>query len=71
VTEPHNPDAAFYARTGHCGLCGQPGEFCLCWASRPCGCRELHEMGSGRRVDPLEVFADPAGLVQGDQGDLW
>lgn len=66
MTEPHNPDAAWFARTGHCGRCGQPGRFCLC--RDPCGCRELHEVGAGIGVDPVDVFAiqsDP------DQGELW
>jgi hypothetical protein len=68
VTEPHNPDAAWFARTGHCGLCGQPGDFCLCTPRNLCGCRELHPVGTGRTTDPVELYADPLDL---DQGELW
>lgn len=48
---------AWFERTGHCGGCGQPGSFCQCTPRNPCGCRELHPMGSGIDVDPAEVYA--------------
>lgn len=53
---------AWYARTGHCGACGEPGVFCLC--RTPCGCAELHECGSGLVSDPLKVFAEAAPIDQ-------
>lgn len=46
----------WYARTGHCAACGQPGEWCLCTA--PCGCAHLHPVGSGIGRDPAVVYAD-------------
>lgn len=55
----------WYARTGHCWGCGQPGSYCLCPESRPCPCRELHPMGSGLAPDALDAFTDrPAGEDQ-------
>lgn len=48
----------WFADTGHCGLCGQPGRWCQCTPRNPCGCAALHEMGSGIGADPLETFAD-------------
>lgn len=60
-------DRAWFTRSGHCGGCGQPGDFCLCTPRNPCGCRELHPMGSGLDADPLTVFATP---VSDDQQEL-
>lgn len=50
----------WFERTGHCGGCGQPGEFCLCAPARSCACRDLHPMGSGIKAAAVEVFADAA-----------
>lgn len=59
-------DRDFYLRTQHCGACGQPGTYCLC--TEPCGCHELHEVGSGVGVDPVAVFAQPR---NDDQSELF
>lgn len=61
--------AEWFARTGHCFSCGQPGSYCQCTERRPCGCRGLHLMGSGLEADPLDVFAEST--VSDEQGDLW
>jgi hypothetical protein len=58
----------WFERTGHCGGCGQPGAYCLCTDARPCGCRHLHAMGSGRDADPIELFAVP---IDDNQGELF
>jgi hypothetical protein len=47
---------AFYARTEHCGACGQPGTYCVC--TSPCGCADLHPLGAGLTLDALEQFAE-------------
>lgn len=52
-------DLDWFDRTGHCGGCGQPGNFCQCNPRLPCGCRDLHPMGSGIDADPLATFAEP------------
>jgi hypothetical protein len=57
----------YCTRTGHCGACGQPGNFCLC--GTPCGCQELHEVGSGRTADAAEVFSDVP-VIDG-QGEMF
>lgn len=62
-------DVAWFQRTGHCGGCGQPAQFCLCTDRTPCGCRTLHTMGSGIAADPLDVFAAPE--VPVDQQELF
>lgn len=49
-------DRAWFERTGHCGQCGQPGTYCTCTDRRPCGCRDLHVMGSGLGADALDQF---------------
>ena len=65
-----NPDpAVYYTQTGHCYGCGAPGTFCQCRDSAPCGCRHLHDMGSGLAADPTVVFA--AEPVPDDQGELF
>lgn len=69
VREKMSADVAWFERTGHCGGCGQPAEFCLCNRNAPCGCRDLHTMGSGIAADPLEVFAAPE--VSADQQELF
>jgi hypothetical protein len=52
------PDhVAWFKRTGHCGQCGNPGNYCTCPPTKPCQCHELHEMGSGLTPDALEQFA--------------
>lgn len=48
----------WYRKSGHCGGCGQPGEFCLCRETKPCACRRYHPMGSGLKAHPAEVFAE-------------
>jgi hypothetical protein len=55
---------AWFRRTGHCHGCGQPGVYCLCPPSLPCGCRDLHDMGSGITADPADVFAEPVADTQ-------
>lgn len=67
VREVRPDDVVWFQRTGHCGGCGQPGDFCLCTDRSPCGCRELHPMGSGRAADPAAVFA----VADADQDSLW
>lgn len=49
--------AEWFTRTQHCHGCGQPGNFCLCTTRRPCGCRDLHQMGSGIDANAPDVFA--------------
>jgi hypothetical protein len=71
-TERHYRDVAWFGATGHCGGCGQPGVFCLCTETAPCGCRDLHEMGSGRVEGALDQFADrPPVTVSDDQQELF
>lgn len=52
------PAVEWFTRTGHCHGCGQPGNFCLCRDSEPCGCRAYHPMGSGREPDALGQFVE-------------
>lgn len=54
----HVEHSEWFTRTGHCGGCGQPGDWCQCHEKAPCGCRELHVMGAGIGRDPAEMFAD-------------
>lgn len=56
-------DVDWYRRTQHCGRCGQPDGYCLCRDSAPCGCRELHRMGSGLQPDALETFAEAVEML--------
>jgi len=65
----HRQEQDWYRSTGHCGYCGQPGVFCLCTDREPCGCRELHLMGSGLLAAALEQFAEHA--VSPDQAELF
>lgn len=59
-------DVEWFERTEHCGGCGNPGDYCTCTQTTPCGCRGLHQMGSGREPDALERFAEvPASAEQG------
>jgi hypothetical protein len=58
----------WYRDTGHCGVCGQPGVFCLC--RKPCACADLHECGSGLAADVVDVFSE-APPVSADQGELF
>lgn len=62
-------DVEWFERTGHCGNCGNPGEFCTCHAKDPCACRHMHRMGSAREPGALEAFADAA--PSADQEVLW
>lgn len=63
-------DIDWYQRTGHCGACGCPGDWCQC--PRPCGCRDLHPVGSGIGRDPAVVFAEVGPVEVGsDQGALF
>jgi hypothetical protein len=57
-------DAAWFERTAHCGRCGQPGAYCTCTAGSPCGCRELHLMGSAREPAAIATFAEPVAVDQ-------
>jgi hypothetical protein len=62
----------WFERTGSCGGCGQPGTWCQCAERRPCRCRDLHVMGSGIGVDPLDVFAAGGPVpVSDEQGELF
>lgn len=58
-------DIAWHAKTGHCGGCGQPGDWCQCTPRAPCGCHDLHPMGSGIGRDPLDLFTDQPPAEQG------
>lgn len=51
---------AWFIKTGHCGQCGQPGNYCTCSTAirDRCGCHELHPVGSGLHDDALNQFAD-------------
>jgi hypothetical protein len=53
-------DSDWFAATGHCGKCGQPGDYCLCTPRQPCGCSDRHAMGSGLVPDAIEKFAEVA-----------
>jgi hypothetical protein len=59
----------FFRRTGHCGQCGGPGVYCTCTPGKPCGCQGLHEMGSARLPDALDVFMPEVASV--DQETMW
>ena len=65
-------DSEWFAATGHCGHCGDPGDYCTCTATDPCGCRDLHVMGSARVKGALEAFQlGLDGAVSDDQGELF
>lgn len=59
---------AWFRRTGHCHGCGNPGAYCTCTRNQPCGCSELHEMGSARLPDALDQFTPPVSV---DQEAMW
>lgn len=40
----------FYARTQHCGLCGQPDGYCTTCNGR-CGCADMHPAADPDAVD--------------------
>ena len=72
------PADAFYRRTGHCGVCGNPGTYCTC--RKPCGCAALHEVGSAYRPGALAAFIEtidaidfppPPMVVGDDQPELF
>lgn len=58
-SQTEHRDVEWFNRTGHCGKCGQPGNYCRCTWSARCGCRTLHVMGSGLDADAIERFAEP------------
>jgi hypothetical protein len=62
-------DSEWFERTGHCGRCGNPGEYCTCTKGNPCGCADLHDMGSARLPAALEAFMPV--IVTIDQPDLF
>lgn len=62
-------DIEWFNRTGHCGRCGNPGVYCTCSESSPCGCRGLHDMGSARLPDALEQFMPD--IIHVDQENLF
>lgn len=64
---PDPGDIDWYNRTGHCGACGQPGSYCKC--RTPCGCRDLHDVGSGLLPDALEQFMPT--IVSSEQEELF
>lgn len=45
----------WFRRTGHCGQCGNPGTYCTCTYTAPCGCAQLHEVGSAGDLGPFIV----------------
>jgi len=55
---------AYYRRTEHCAHCGEPGDFCMCRPPDPCGCRDLHPMGSGLAPDAVQAFAESTSADQ-------
>lgn len=59
----------WFAKTGHCGGCGQPGDYCSCTEAEPCACRDLHPMGSALRDGALDVFAH--GSCEGQEELSW
>lgn len=65
--QPHDPQIAWFLDTAHCGNCGQPGDYCLCTPRNPCGCRDLHPLGSGLQDGALDRFIE----VSDDQEGLW
>lgn len=76
MTAPPSTDhVAYYKATGHCGQCGNPGGYCTCWPNRPCGCKELHPIGSARDPDALAAFRqnpdDAPPVIQPDQQGLF
>jgi hypothetical protein len=48
------PASNYYARTGHCQQCGDPGFYCTC--RTPCPCAALHPVGSAYREGALAAF---------------
>lgn len=65
--EATTSDAEWFERTGHCGRCGNPGNYCTCTDRDPCGCKHLHEVGTARRPDAINAFATP----DETQEELW
>lgn len=63
---------AWFERTGHCGGCGNPGNYCTCTTANPCGCRALHPMSSANREDALAQFSDaPPSIISDEQEALF
>lgn len=60
---------AWFQRTRHCGGCGQPGNYCRC--TTPCGCHELHQVGSGLIPEALQAFATTEAAPPAEQGALF
>jgi len=52
----------WFERTAHCGMCGNPGDYCTCL--RPCGCADMHQWGSARAPDALGQFREVTLLDQ-------
>lgn len=60
TNDPEKGDAeevSWFIRTGHCGVCGQPGSYCLCRTS--CVCAAYHPTGPGLGVDAVNSFSVP------------
>ena len=55
-------DAEWFRLTGNCGHCGANGNTaCDCTPMDPCGCKDLHPMGSRFAPKPIEslpLFGD-------------
>lgn len=68
-TEDTAADITWFGNTRHCGRCGNPGDYCICSEREPCGCRELHPMGSALLADALDSFADVP--ISDDQQELF
>lgn len=62
-------DIDWFHRTEQCGYCGNPGTFCICTEADPCGCRDLHDMGSASLPDALEAFMP--NVVHVEQAELF
>ncbi len=43
---PKCTDAEWFEQFGMCGRCGDHGDDCYCTPADPCGCGDLHPMGS-------------------------
>lgn len=61
----HYTHTQWFTRTGHCGGCGGPADYCTCRPNVPCGCAHLHPMGSAYAPDALAKFTDT------EQTALW
>lgn len=61
--------ATWYARTAHCAMCGDPGDYCTC--RQPCPCADLHPWGSARTDGALDTYRTDTPAVSPDQDALF